>query len=125
MGNFIFQNDSVEWLPSDYYEKYGLSHSHHTADALDARSAGDTRGLGANPDVWSSVVASLVFEGGELLGMEFHPISLGYGTPRYRRGWPKLTGDSGILRKLQSLSREFGTELHIEGTQASWRAGRV
>lgn len=125
LGNFIFQNDSVEWLPSDYYEKYGLSHSHHTADALDARSAGDTRGLGANPDVWSSVVASLVFEGGELLGMDFHPISLGYGTPRYRRGWPKLTGDSGILRKLQSLSREFGTELHIEGTQASWRAGRV
>lgn len=123
LGNFIFQNDSVERLPSDYYEKYGLGHSHHTADALDVRSAGDTRGLGANPDVWSSVVASLAFEGGDLLGMDFHPISLGYGTPRYRRGWPRLTDDSSILRKLQSLSREFGTELLVEGAQASWRAG--
>lgn len=123
LGNFIFQNDSVERLPSDYYEKYGLSHSHHTADALDARSAGDTRGLGANPDVWSSVVASLVFEDGDLKGMDFHPISLGYGTPRYRRGWPRLTDDTSVLRKLQSLSRELGTELLIEGAQAGWRAG--
>jgi poly-gamma-glutamate synthesis protein (capsule biosynthesis protein) len=122
LGNFIFQNDSVERLPSDYYEKYGLSHSHHTADALDARSAGDTRGLGANPDVWTSVVASLSFEGGDLKGMDFHPISLGYGTPRYRRGWPRLTNDTGVLRKLQSLSRELGTELLIEGAQACWRA---
>ncbi|RKN82061.1 CapA family protein [Paenibacillus ginsengarvi] len=121
LGNFIFQNDSVDRLPADFYEKYGLGPEHRTADALDARSAGDTRGLGASPDVWSSVVAGLEFEGGDLVQMRFRPITLGYGEPRYRRGWPRLTGDGSVLLKLQSLSRELGTELAIEGTQAIWK----
>jgi poly-gamma-glutamate synthesis protein (capsule biosynthesis protein) len=122
LGNFIFQNDSVERLPADFYEKYGLGPEHRTADALDARSGGDTRGLGANPDVWKSVMAGLVFEDGDLVSMEFVPIALGYGTPRYRRGWPRLTDDDGVLVKLKSLSRELGTELTIEGAKASWQA---
>lgn len=122
MGNFIFQNDSVDRLPSEFYEKYGLGYSNHPADALDVRSAGDTRGLGANPDVWSSVVAGLAFEDGDLKAMDFHPIALGYGTPRYRRGWPRLTDDRSILFKLQALSKELGTELVIEGAKAYWKA---
>ncbi|GAA3412408.1 CapA family protein [Paenibacillus hodogayensis] len=123
LGNFIFQNDSVDRLPSDFYEKYGLGPEHRTADALDARSAGDSRGLGASPDVWSSVVAGLAFEGGDVAEMRFRPISLGYGEPRYRRGWPRLTNDGSVLLKLQSLSRELGTEFVIEGTQAIWKRG--
>ncbi|WP_373865209.1 CapA family protein [Paenibacillus koleovorans] len=122
LGNFIFQNDAVTRLPADYYEKYGLGHEHNTADALDARSANNTRGLGVNPDVWSSVIAELSFGDGMLTQMTFHPIELGFGEPRYRRGWPRLTDDTQVLYKLQKLSRELGMELTIEGAQACWKA---
>lgn len=122
LGNFIFQNETVERLPADYYEAYGLGHGHVTADALDVRSAGGTRGLGVNPDVWSSVVARLSFKAGELEDMAFYPISLGFGRPRYRRGWPRLTEETAVLRKLQALSRELGTELALEQSKAVWRA---
>jgi poly-gamma-glutamate synthesis protein (capsule biosynthesis protein) len=120
LGNFIFQNESIDCLPADYYEKYGLDHRHNTADALDVRSANNTRGLGVNPDVWSSVIAELTFEDGRMKAMKFHPIALGFGEPRYRRGWPQLTDDTRVLHTLQSLSRELGTELTIEGTHAEW-----
>lgn len=100
----------------------GHGQEHNTADALDARSGGGTRGLEANPDVWKSVVADLVFEDGELASMDFLPIALGYGAPRYRRGWPRLTDDDGVLVKLKSLSRELGTELTNEGAKASRRS---
>lgn len=121
LGNFIFQNDSVATLPADYYEKYGLDHSHNTADALDIRSANNTRGLGVNPDVWMSVVAELVFESGEMRAARFHPLSLGFGEPRYRRGWPRLTNDTSVLHKLRSLSQEMGTDLTVKDTYAEWR----
>jgi poly-gamma-glutamate synthesis protein (capsule biosynthesis protein) len=121
LGNFIFQNDTVERLPADFYEKYGLTGEHNTADALDARSGGDTRGLGANPKVWSSVIALLDMEGGVLKQLTLYPISLGYGQPRYRRGWPVLTKDTEVLTRIQRLSREFGTELTVDPDKAEAR----
>lgn len=120
LGNFIFQNETVERLPSDFYDKYGLGPEHTTADALDTRSAGGTRGFGVSPDVWSSVIPIWRMEDGRLREMELHPISLGYGQPRYRRGWPQLTDDESVLRELQTLSRAFGTELVIENGIAKW-----
>lgn len=122
LGNFIFQNETVDRLPSDYYAQYGLGHEHNTADALDTRSAGGSRGLGTDPGVWRSVIASLHFESGELTELEFHPISLGYGLPRYRRGWPSLTEEQDSLLELRELSQEFGTQLTLENGIACWRA---
>src|SRR5690606_3957260 len=111
LGNFIFQSETVAHLPADFYDKYGLELTHTTADALDARSAGGTRGLGANPKVWSSVVATWQMTDGQLTHLELHPITLGFGEPRYRQGWPRLTQDASVLHELQQLSREFGTTL--------------
>lgn len=113
LGNFIFQNDTVTNLPADFYEKYGLGHDHNTADALDTRSANDTRGLGVNPQVWSSVIARWSMEQGELRSLQFIPIDLGFGLPKYRRGWPSLTRNEAILEELQQLSRPFGTDIKI------------
>lgn len=123
LGNFIFQNETVERLPADFYEKYGLGPEHMPADALETRSAGDSRGFGASPEVWSSVIAVWSMEDGRLKDMVLHPISLGYGKPRYRRGWPALTDDASVLHELQALSREFGTELRIEDGKARWGGG--
>src|SRR5690606_32693371 len=65
LGDFIFQNDTVAHLPSDFYDKQGLNSEHNVIDALEKRSDGDKRGLGVNPDVWRSVVARWEMQKGE------------------------------------------------------------
>ena len=113
LGNFIFQNETVTALPSDFYETYRLPSGATVADALDVRSENNTKGLGVNPAVWESVVARWEMKNGELTALRFYPIELGYGMKRYERGWPKLSENEAILRKLESLSQKYGTEFAI------------
>ena len=113
LGNFIFQNDSVSHLPADFYEKYGMGHDDNVADALDKRSHNNTKGLGAAPKVWSSVIPYWVMEDGNLKELHLYPIDLGFGQPRYRRGWPELSEKTEVLKNLQALSLPFGTEIII------------
>lgn len=114
LGNFIFQNESVSHLPADFYEKYGMGHEDNVADALDKRSHNNTKGLGAAPKVWSSVIPYWVMEDGTLKELHLYPIDLGFGQPRYRRGWPELSEKTEVLKNLQALSLPFGTEMIIE-----------
>lgn len=114
LGNFIFQNDLVSKLPSDFYEKYGLGATDNTADAFDVRSKNNTIGLGVNPYVWESVIASWKIENGKLKELLLYPITLGFGVPRYRRGWPELSNDTRILEHLADLSEPFGTIIEIK-----------
>lgn len=115
LGNFIFQNDTVTHLPADFYEKYGLDYTNNVADAFDARSDNETKGFAVQPCIWSSVVPRWKMEGEELKELELHPVELGYGQPRYRRGWPTLTKNTEILEMIQELSAPFGTTIEIEG----------
>ena len=52
-------------------------------------------------------------EDGRITQVRLHPISLGMGQPRTRRGTP-VPGDEGVLRHLAELSRPFGTNIRIE-----------
>lgn len=123
LGNFIFQNETVEKLPSDFYEKYGLGAEHMPGEALERRSANETRGFAVDPAVWLSVIAEWTMTDGRLKELVLHPIALGHDKPRYRRGWPSLTDETSVLHEIQKLSREFGTELVIEAGTAKWQNG--
>lgn len=116
LGNFIFQNDSVSHLPADFYEKYHLEHRHNVADALDARSDFNAKGLGVNRHVWESMIPMWKMENGALTEITLYPIELGYGLPRYRRGWPSLSKNICILERLKKLSEPFGTDIQLEGS---------
>jgi poly-gamma-glutamate capsule biosynthesis protein CapA/YwtB (metallophosphatase superfamily) len=115
LGNFIFQSETVDSLPADFYQKYNLSGDNNVADALDARTDKDTKGLGANPSVWESVIPLWTMEKGELKEIELYPIELGFGDPRYKRGWPVPAESSLPLKKLAELSRPYSTEILING----------
>ncbi|GIP38699.1 hypothetical protein J31TS4_19790 [Paenibacillus sp. J31TS4] len=121
LGNFIFQNDTVSRLPADFYEKYGMGHYDHISAVLDKRSNHDTKGLGADPRVWSSVIPYWTMHNGELTELVLHPIQIGYGQPRHRRGWPELTERVDILEELQRLSAPFGTIIDIVGNEGRVR----
>ncbi|WP_349775593.1 CapA family protein [Halalkalibacter oceani] len=114
LGNFIFQNDTVATLPHDFYEQYGIEGEATVADALDIRSANGTRGLGVNKKVWESVVPLWEMEDGKLTSLRLHPIELGFGLPRYERGWPKLSANLDVLYDLQRLSEPYGTKITIK-----------
>ncbi|MEQ6390628.1 CapA family protein [Bacillaceae bacterium S4-13-58] len=114
LGNFIFQNDSVEYLPADYYQKYGLGLDSNPADGFDVRSDHGRKGLGMNPHVWESVITEMEWSGDQIQSIKLYPIELGFHEPRYRKGWPKLSKDHNVLLHSKELSKSYGTEITIE-----------
>ena len=114
LGNFVFQNETVENLPSDFYEKFDLALTDNTADALDKRSATNTKGFAVNPWAWKSVIARFAIEGEAMTSLELFPVELGFGEPRPRRGTPVLSEDPAILMHLTELSAAFGTRIVTE-----------
>ena len=60
-----------------------------------------------------------MFQGKDLVELKLHPISLGFGKPRYVRGRP-LAADEALSRKIISdltrLSKPFGTDVqYVDG----------
>ncbi|MFB6466757.1 CapA family protein [Cytobacillus sp. Hz8] len=117
LGDFIFQNDTVERQPTEFYDLYQLDHGHTPADGFDARSQNGTRGLAANHKVFESVIASFEIENSSISTIELTPISLGFEKRRAGKGRPKFADQehgARILQELKELSAEFGTTVTIE-----------
>jgi len=119
LGDFIFQNETLQRLPHENYAPLGLGDDKGLSDFNDARYDRDRTGFPASPEIWESVVAEAVFEGKELSEVKLHPISLGFGKPRYVRGRP-LAADEALSRKIISdltrLSKPFGTDVqYVDG----------
>jgi poly-gamma-glutamate capsule biosynthesis protein CapA/YwtB (metallophosphatase superfamily) len=116
LGNFIFHNETVQSLPSEFYEKFDLGLTDNVADAIDARSAGNTRGFATDPWAWKSVLARWRWQGEKMTELELIPVELGFGEPRSRRGTPRLSADPTILPHLAELSAPYGTQIALEGS---------
>lgn len=117
LGNFIFQNETVEKQPVEFYDLYQLDNSHTTADGFDQRSQNGVRGLAANPKVYESIIASFTFGNGSISAIELRPITLGFDLNRPRKGKPRFADDrqsERILAELNELSSEFGTTIKIK-----------
>ena len=118
LGNFIFQNESVLWLPDESYRRFGLGYDQTPGDYLDARSGGGKRAFAGDPVFWQSVVAVCNYAGGDLEEILLYPIDMGFGRPIAQRGRPVLaTGPIAqqTLQWLQDVSRPYGTEISVEG----------
>jgi poly-gamma-glutamate synthesis protein (capsule biosynthesis protein) len=117
LGNFIFQNETVEMQPADNYRSYGLPPSALPSDFYDRRNEASGGGFPADAAYWESVLAVPEFRDGRLAEIRLHPVTLGHGHPRPVRGRPMLAdGETGraILEELARLSRPYGTEVRIE-----------
>jgi len=114
VANFIFQNETVEFLPAENYARYGLGPEATPAEFSDHRYANDTRGFPVDDLNWQSVVAITTFQGDKLEKIELLPIILGQKKPRSQRGRPVLAvGEEarGIIEGLAKLSEPFGTKI--------------
>lgn len=124
LGDFIFQNETVYKMPSDFYEKVGVDlFSGVVSDAYDARqkATGDY-GMPAgkwftdDEKYWISIVPKMEFKGDKLNDLYLYPIELGMDKPRSQRGRPQIaTGEKAaqILRIIEKLSKPYGTRLEI------------
>ncbi|MBI4333552.1 MAG: CapA family protein [Chloroflexi bacterium] len=114
LSEFVFQIETIRWVPVEDYERYGLGHEATPADYFDARSGGDKANFSGDPSFWGSVVAVCRFQGGKLEQIELHPIDLGHGRPRMQRGRPLLArGPSAgrVIKHLRGLSRPYGARI--------------
>jgi poly-gamma-glutamate synthesis protein (capsule biosynthesis protein) len=119
LGDFLFQNETLQRLPHENYAPLGLGDEKGLSDFNDARYDHDRTGFPASPEIWESVVAEAVFQGEQLLELKLHPISLGFGKPRQVRGRP-MAAEETLSRKIVSdltrLSKPFGTEIeYVDG----------
>ena len=118
LGNFIFQNESVNWVPNEGYRRFGLDYDQTPGDYFDARSASGKHGFPSDPVFWQSVVAVCNYESGDLKEVLLYPIDIGFGLPIPQRGRPVMAQGQvaqDILKWLQKVSEPYGTQIKIEG----------
>ncbi len=118
LGNFIFQNESVPWVPDEGYRRFGLGYDQTPGDYLDARSDSGKRGFPADAVFWQSVIGVCQYEAKELKEVKLYPIDIGFGRPIPQRGRPVLAQGhvaDDILQWLKHLSEPLGTKIAIEG----------
>jgi poly-gamma-glutamate synthesis protein (capsule biosynthesis protein) len=118
LGNFIFQNETVQRVPPPGYSYYHLGDDSTPGDWGLSRSGGGEFGFAADPVFYRSAVPVVEFEGGRLREIRLYPIDLGFKQPMSQRGRPVLAEGQvaqEILQWLQDVSKPFGTEIAIEG----------
>ena len=124
LGNFVFQNETINAFPAEAYARFGLDAYATPSEFLDARTGNDTRGFPASPEFWEGCVAVCEFDTGKLVAVRLHPIDMGFGRPRAQRGRPIMArGDVAqkILDRIRRYSERFGTKIEIEGDSAVLR----
>jgi len=113
VGNFIFENETLDFQPGDNYEAWDLPPDALVADFHDVRNE---RGTDWSKDLpnWEGVVAMPVFKDRRLSEVRLYPVGLGYGLPRGQIGRPMLADPAlakAIIERLQKLSEPFGTQI--------------
>lgn len=124
LGNFVFQNETIDPMPSDHYEMFGLPDTALASDLYDARFKKGTTGFPSSPVWYESVVAVPVFSGNQAIEMKFYPIDLGQKAPRSQRGTPRAADEATgrkIIDRLAKLSAPFGTVIEYADGIGVWR----
>lgn len=121
LGHLIVQNETVERLPPESFQRYGLDDYTKTSQVFESRlfdEDGDHKGDLANPWFWRSAVPICEFSHNSgLERIKFYPITLQQDQPRPQRGIPVLAEDeeaNTILDELVKLSAAFDTDIEIE-----------
>jgi len=114
LGNFAMMNNSLDDLPADMYDQFGITPGTVTApELLQARGAKEF----GDPNLYETVIAVSQFRDGKLSEIRLHPIDLGVNVTGAGRGVPHIADaivGARILERLQRLSQPYGTQIAIE-----------
>ena len=116
LGDFIFQNETLQRMPADSYDDEGMGPEAGVADFNDKRFNNDKSGFPADREIWEGIVAVPKWEDRKLSELAIYPVSLGFGKPRTERGRP-LLADAATGRKIlddvAKRSAPFGTTVTV------------
>ena len=124
LGNFVFQNETIDPMPADHYELYSLPDTALASDLYDARFKGGTTGFPSSPIWYESVVAVPTFKGQEMVDLKLYPIDLGQKAARSQRGTPRMADEPTgrkIIERIAEQSAAFGTTIVYENGIGVWR----
>ena len=129
LGNFIFQNETIDPMPGDEPARYRLPMNALASEIYDARFGVDeegnpTTGFPTGSEWYESVVAVMDFEGDEVVEIRLYPIELGWKAPRSQRGDPRIAPEAlgrKIIEHLAELSAPFGTSIDYQDGIGIWR----
>ena len=116
VGNFIYENETLDRLPEDNYEWYGLGPNAGVADFMERHYDKGRRGFPGTPMNAEAVIAVPEWRSGAFHELRLYPISLGHGKPRTVRGRPMLAEPAlakKILDDVVRFSARFGTHVEI------------
>jgi poly-gamma-glutamate capsule biosynthesis protein CapA/YwtB (metallophosphatase superfamily) len=114
IGTFVFQIETMKYLPAEAYQRYRLDERATPADFIAARYQDDTLGHAADPAQWEQMFAICEFSGDDLAGLQLYPIDLGHQRPRTGRGRPILADQvvaDRVLARVERLSAKYGTRI--------------
>lgn len=122
LGNFFCQFETIDLLPAESFEYFGVEDDRYPSQVFDTRYYDDGQPTGnlAYPKYWQTIMPTCEFaEDGRLETIELLPCSLGRTRERSDRGTPlRATGEKAetILADLADLSEPFGTDVErIDG----------
>lgn len=125
LGNFIFQQETIDPIPADFYEKLNLPETALASDLYDKRYKGGTIGFPSSPIWYESVIAVPTFKEGKLIELKLYPVDLGQKEPRSQRGTPFLADEAKaktIIKRLAELSAPFRTRIKFQDGIGVWVA---
>lgn len=114
LGNFIFQNETLDVMPQDFYDNNKIPADFLVTRSIDEKSNFGTKGLLYTREAMESVIPYWEMTNGALKKIELYPIELGCGKKRHQSGFPEITKSESILMSLKKLSAPYGTEIAIE-----------
>ena len=119
LGSFLFQIETVKYLPAEAYERFGLDERATPSDFINTRYRGGAAGHLADPAQWEQVAVICDYDDGRLSTIRLFPIELGHRLGRTRRGTPRLAERDvadRVLDRLARLSKPFGTVIdNVDG----------
>jgi poly-gamma-glutamate synthesis protein (capsule biosynthesis protein) len=114
LGNFAMMNNSLDEIPDDMFQQYGVAPGAATVpELLQARNARSF----SDPNLYESVIATSRYSNGQVVEIKRYPIDLGVDAKGANKGVPAMASPArgqAILERLQLLSAPFGTKISIE-----------
>ncbi|MDH3239895.1 MAG: CapA family protein [Alphaproteobacteria bacterium] len=117
LGTFVFQNETIPFIPGDAYARFDLGPEAGPADFLDERTNSGQKGFPAYAGYWRSFVAECIFKDHRPARIVLHPIEEGFGQSRAQRGRPVIVDGElakEIISRVRALSTPFGTVIQFE-----------
>jgi hypothetical protein len=120
LGNLFYQTETIEQLPKESFDYYGVDDPTDTTELFRSRyfdDDGSPAGSLARDEYWETIVPVCRFENDGIKSIQLYPCVLGQNRKLPQRGTPKIaTGKTAtsILDRFEDLSRPYDIKLTID-----------